>query len=109
MEELDVEEVGDWLREKGFSPQVVQAFAGKVLCNVYNYLINWVEDQEMDGAAIIQTFGTCPGPDCLKEVIDKPYGTRVKVYTAIKSFLEKDLRVGLFMASLCNYVLKVMC
>jgi hypothetical protein len=53
-----------------------------------------VIDQEMNGTAIIQAFATCPGPDCLKEVIDKPYGTRVKVYTAIKTFLEKDNKLG---------------
>lgn len=69
-------------------------------------IINKIDtvEQEMDGIAIVQAFATCPGPDCLKEVIDKPYGTRVKVYTAIKSFLEKEdrLRVCLFVASLWN-------
>ena len=28
----------------------------------------------------------CPSPDCLREVINKHFGTRVKVYSAIKSF-----------------------
>lgn len=45
----------------------------------------------MDGTAIIQSFGTCSGPDCLKDVISK-YGVRVKVYMAIKTYLEKDIR-----------------
>ena len=58
----------------------------------------------MDGTALMQTFATCPGPDCLKEVIDKPYGSRVKVYTAIKTYLEKDnkLRVGV-----CDKLMKL--
>ena len=33
MEGLSIDEVGDWLFEEGFSTQVVQAFAGKLLCN----------------------------------------------------------------------------
>ena len=45
-------------------------------------------DQEMDSIAIMQAFPACPGPDCLREVINKPYGTRVKLCSAIKSFLE---------------------
>lgn len=40
--------------------------------------------------AIVQTFGTASGPDCLRDVIKK-YGTRVKVYCALKTFLSKEL------------------
>ena len=47
-------------------------------------------DQEMDGIAIVHTFGTNSGPDCLKDVISK-FGTRIKVYTAIKRYLANDL------------------
>lgn len=47
-------------------------------------------DQEMDGMAIVQTFGTASGPDCLRDVISK-FGTRVKVYSAIKFFLSKNM------------------
>ena len=42
----------------------------------------------MDSTAIMQAFAACPSPDCLREVINKPFGTRVQVYSAIKSFLE---------------------
>ena len=35
----------------------------------------------MDGEATVAAFATCPGPDCLKEVVPK-YGSRVKVYNA---------------------------
>lgn len=49
-------------------------------------------DQEMDGMAIIQTFGSISGPDCLRDVLHK-FGTRVKVYTAIKSYLDKSLMI----------------
>lgn len=72
-----------------------------MLGSIFLQILNCV-DEEMDGTAVMQAFATCPGPDCLKEVIDRPYGTRVKVYTAIKAFLEKDnkLRVCLFVTSL---------
>ena len=46
-------------------------------------------DEQMDGTAIIQAYGSSPGPDCLKEVIPKPYDVRLKVYTAIKTCLER--------------------
>ena len=49
-----------------------------------------LSDEDMDGTAIIQAFGSCPGPDCLKEVIPKPYGVRLRVYTAIKIRLERE-------------------
>lgn len=45
----------------------------------------------MDGLAIIQAFGTISGPDCSKDIISK-LGVRLKVYTAIKTYLEKNLR-----------------
>lgn len=50
----------------------------------------------MDGTAIVQAFATCSGPDCLKEVLGK-YGIRVKVYTAIKVFLEKSMRKEVYL------------
>lgn len=57
-------------------------------------------DQEMDGLAIVQTFGSSSGPDCLKNVINK-FGVRVKVYTAIKSYLEKAFRNEVLCVFLC--------
>ncbi len=90
MEELDVNGVGEWLIEKGFSSQVAKAFAGKLaLFLTVGSSVRGLVDQEMDGEAILQAFAACPGPDCLKEVISKPFGTRVKVYTAIRSVLAK--------------------
>lgn len=50
----------------------------------------FILDQEMDGTAIMQTFATCPGPDCLRDIISK-FGVRMKVYAAIKTQLEKSL------------------
>ncbi len=40
----------------------------------------------MDREAIMEAFGTCSGPDCLKDVVAK-YGQRPKVYNAIKVML----------------------
>ncbi len=45
----------------------------------------------MDGAALVQTFASSPGPDCLKSVVRK-FGVRVKVYTTIKSRLEAEMK-----------------
>lgn len=43
-------------------------------------------DQEMDGEAIVNAFGICSGPDCLKDIVPK-YGQRIKVYNAIRGTL----------------------
>lgn len=64
----------------------------KLVCQV-NYLVFVFVEQEMDGIAVVQIFGTYSGPDCLKEIIGK-FGLRVKVYTAIKTRLERDMRSG---------------
>ena len=50
---------------------------------IYDLLRIFIE-QEMDGAAVVQSFGSYSGPDCLEEVISK-FGVRIKVYTAIKT------------------------
>ena len=49
-----------------------------------------IVDEEMDGMAIVQTFATDSGPDCLKSILGT-LGSRIKVYSAIKSFLSKNL------------------
>ncbi len=62
--------------------------------NNVNFLLNnYVLDQEMDGAAITQTFGTCVGPDFLRDVVSK-FGVRIKVYTAIRTHLDKDVKAN---------------
>ncbi len=48
-------------------------------------------DQEMDGEAVVEAFGTCSGPDCLKDVVPK-YSQRIKVYNAIKCALGEYFR-----------------
>ena len=45
-------------------------------------------EQEMDGEATVGAFATCPGPDCLKDVVLK-YGLRVKVYNAIRAAINE--------------------
>jgi hypothetical protein len=55
----------------------------------------------MDGTAILQAFAACPGPDCLNSVITHAFGARVKVYTAIKTFLEKEVQEGVRIYFLC--------
>ena len=45
-------------------------------------------EQEMDGDTIVQCFAAGSGAHCLKDVVGK-FGTRIKVYSAIKSFLSK--------------------
>ena len=47
-------------------------------------------EEEMDGEAVMAAFATCSGPDCIKDIINyKTYGSRLKVYTALKAALEK--------------------
>ena len=40
----------------------------------------------MDGQAVIDTFETSPGPDCLRDIIRK-YGVRVKTYKILNGLL----------------------
>ena len=42
----------------------------------------------MDGESVCQAFGAFAGPDCLGDVLPK-YGTRLKVYNAIKRVMNK--------------------
>ena len=44
-------------------------------------------DEEMDGIALSTAFATCPGPDCLKDVVMK-CGPRLKVYNSLKTAIE---------------------
>lgn len=47
-------------------------------------------EQDMDGEAIAEAFGTCSGPDCLKDILPK-FGPRVKVYNALKLSLDFEM------------------
>ena len=40
--------------------------------------------------AVVQTISESSGPDCLREVVDK-FGTRVKVYSALKRFINEKV------------------
>ena len=74
-----------WLKSKGFGVSVQTAFEGlhSSVIVMYTYGIPSAE-QEMDGEALMTAFATRSGPDCIKDVI-KAYGTRLKVYNAIKA------------------------
>ena len=43
----------------------------------------------MDGLALSTALASCPGPDCLKDVVLK-CGPRLKVYNFLKTMLEID-------------------
>ena len=47
----------------------------------------------MDGVAIPHAFGMNPGPDCLRDVVNK-FGARVKVYVALKNFISSTSEVS---------------
>ena len=53
-------------------------------------IINCLLEHEMDGEAIVAALASCPGSECLKDVLPKPYGTRLKVYNALKTFCEQS-------------------
>ena len=44
-------------------------------CSVNFWFNIFFSDEEMDGAALVQTFASSPGPDCLKSVVRK-FGVR---------------------------------
>ena len=79
-EKLTTEELAMWLEKKGFSVDVQEAFEGDqinprtITCRYY--VMPKFTEQEMDGEATVAAFATCPGPDCLKEVVPK-YGPRL--------------------------------
>lgn len=89
MESMDEDGVGCWLFEQGFSKEVIDSFIGKLY---KTFCCKQLLDQGMDGMAIIQTINSSSGPDCLKDVVQK-FGSRVKVYTAIKNYLEEGKQV----------------
>ncbi|XP_065892856.1 uncharacterized protein [Dysidea avara] len=72
LEDMSMEELGEWVMEK-FGWEAKDAFL----------------DQGMDGEAVSLAFASTAGPDCLKDVVPK-YGLRLKVYRAIKEQLEHD-------------------
>ena len=47
-------------------------------------------EQGMDGEAIVEAFGSMPGPDCLRDVLPK-LGVRLKVYNAIRQQLGTEV------------------
>ena len=82
-----MEEIGDFLRNKGFSENVIDCFKGQ-LSRLFCIFVklNISEEEEMDGLAIAGAFGSLPGPDGLKDVVSK-YVTRIKVYSALKTLV----------------------
>ena len=99
-EKMSTTEMAMWLQKNGFSVDVQEAFEGKIASHVFAviYMYNGklsvcripiYTEQGMDGEATVAAFATCPGPDCIKEVVPK-YGYRVKVYNAIRAALNEN-------------------
>ena len=41
-------------------------------------------DEDMDGEAVCTALASCPGPDCLKDIVKK-CGPRLRVYKALRA------------------------
>ena len=90
-ESKDVYEVGEWLTQKGFSLEVVDAFEGIAqgfLCALCTAGFSPRIEQGMDGEAVSSMLGCVSGPDCLKEVVTR-FGDRVKVYRALRTEFDR--------------------
>lgn len=57
----------------------------------------------MDGEAIATALGSCPGPDCFKDVVPNSLGARLRVYGALKNLCEQSqvLLVYFIMENMC--------
>ena len=109
MEAMSKGEVGDFLRSKGFSEEVVDRFfgqyimMGKVIDNQAIFL-----EEDMDGITIVGAFGAHPGPDCLRDVLPK-FGTWIKVYSALKSFMSVSTATESLTVRLYLYIFSGTC
>lgn len=61
-----------------------------IFSSFFVYSIDYSLDNAMDGEAICQALGAVSGPDALKDILPR-FGERLKVYNAIKAFLNEDL------------------
>ena len=57
----------------------------------------------MDGEAVMAAFATCSGPDSIKDIF-KTYGSRLKVYTALKAAIGESYQQSV---SMCQNVLLI--
>ena len=64
-----------------------QVFIGENFLYIYTYVITSWQGEEMDEEALVYSFTTCSGQDCLKDLVPM-YVKRIKVYMAIKRQLE---------------------
>ena len=65
--------------------------------------VSILTEEEMDGEAVMAAFATCSGPDCIKDII-KTYGSRLKVYTALKAAIGESYQQSV---SMCQNVLLI--
>ncbi len=64
---------------------------------IWLYLI----DEDMDGEAVCAALASCPGADCLKDIIKKA-GPRLRVYSALRATCLEEEPVSIFLCS-CSY------
>lgn len=92
-----------WLAVAGWKAARSNSFLG--LLDFYDCKVEYSKtssylqsaEQKMDGEALMVAFGTCSGPDCIKDDI-RPYGTRLKVYNVIKAAIGESYEL-----SVCSY------
>lgn len=87
MEDKSVEDVCDWLEEKGFLEDLLEAFWGKAWKSVIITHVNGpilYSDEDMKDDAVAVGLSSSPGPDWLKDLVPK-VGLRLKVHKALRS------------------------
>ncbi len=84
LEDMSVDDVCEWLDEKGYSDCLVKIFRGQFISIFRNdehrndEHVYVIADQELDGCAIAFGLGSAPGPHWLKDIIPT-LGQRLKV------------------------------
>ena len=112
LEEQSVDDICDYLEDKGFAESLIENFKGE---QVYQLLIKLPSvflflDNEMDGAAIAAGLASTPCASWLKEVIPFKAGLRLKVHSALKSLsLQGSNQVRIFIMYVFNSRFFVAC
>ena len=87
MESKSVDDICEWLEERGFPKTVSQTFRGEesMLClhGCLAVFRTQISDEDLDGDAVAVCLPSSPGPDWLKDVVK--VGLRLKVHNALRT------------------------
>lgn len=85
-----MDEICEWLEDRGFAESVLRTFRGTLKEHVNNCrslcCVLYVE-QDMDGNSIAMGLGPTPGPDWLRDIIP----VRIKVHYALRTLYNANM------------------